>query len=366
MSNRLSNSAANLFMECQTKYKLHYKDKLRGNTTNAALLFGSALDKAITSLLDESGYDPYKIFMQFWTDADINGVKTYIPTSPLVVYAESDFDEELLDSKAWSKLQHYCDPKNAHEEIERIYKTKKELGFDNLSTEDKTFLNLANWYCLAAKGYYMIECFKKNILPNIEKVLGLQMQIDLNNDSGDTVIGFADAVVKYKGYDKPIVFDLKTATREYEANAVLTSPQLTLYLHDLSAKFEDTRLAGFWVLHKTIRKNRKKVCSACLKDGTGQRHKTCDAEHDGKRCNAAWVETIEPEATCQILINEIPEYTENLVLENYDMINQSINAGHFYKNLGNCVKPYGKCQFYNLCHTGKDNSLIVVEDRRKS
>ena len=88
---------------------------------------------------------------------------------------------------------------------------------------------------------------------NVEEVLGTQVPINLENEKGDSIVGFADFVVKWKGYDKPIVFDLKTSSIDYAENAVKVSPQLALYVHDLKDKFH-TRTAGFLVLKKRIKK----------------------------------------------------------------------------------------------------------------
>ena len=97
------------------------------------------------------------------------------------------------------------------------------------------------------------------------------------------------------------------------------------------------------------------------KDGTGQRHKTCDNVIDGKRCNAEWIETINPKAWIQIIINEIPKMTEDLVLENIDQINESIKSGIFIRNLQSCIMPWGKCNFYEKCYKGKDTDLVKAE-----
>lgn len=359
MNNRLSHSSANTYQECPTKWKLHYQEKLRGQTTNAALLFGSALDAAIGKLLVDPKLNPLQTFHDHWEYAFINNKRVYIPDTDLVVYAESDLDVELIQPNQIKQIEKVFP--DCLQNLSRVQAEKKEKGFDNLSKEDKKLYNLVNWFCLAEKARFMIEAFQKHILPNIEQVLATQLQVDLDNGKGDSILGFADFVVKYKGYDKPVILDLKTSTRQYETDAVLTSPQLALYVHGLSDKFDNTDLAGFVVLHKTIKKNRSKVCSKCEFDGSGGRHKTCSNEIDGKRCTGEWIEKIKPEATFQLLINKIPSRIQDMVVENYDIMNEAIKTGHFYKNLSSCIKPYGRCIYYDLCHKGKDDSLIKVE-----
>lgn len=369
MKNKLSHSSANIFQDCPKKWEYHYVKHLRSKTTTGALLFGSAIDAALNALMKNDGKDPIKTFDYIWRFQEINGVKTYLPTATQVVYANSDWDEELLLQEDWDKVDelllelYQTVGINSKEEITKVYTEKEYAGFDGLPEDRKKLLNLSNWLCLYRKGLIMIEAVKRDVLPNIEEVLGVQEYVSLDNDNGDSVIGYADLVARWKGIKTPVILDFKTSSREYDKDSVLTSPQLTLYVHSLSEKFENTRQAGFIVLNKHIHKNKTKVCSECGKDGTGQRHKTCDAQIDGKRCNGEWTITLDPSVFVQILINEIPEQTENIVLENFDHINMSIKNGIFHRNLSSCIKPWGKCSFYNLCYHNKKDDLIVLEKK---
>jgi hypothetical protein len=106
-------------------------------------------------------------------------------------------------------------------------------------------------------------------------------------------------------------------------------------------------------------KNRKKICSKCNHDGSGGRHKTCANEIEGKRCGGEWTETISPEVYVQFIIDEIPEQTENLVLENIADINTAIKTGHFTRNLSMCTNTYGgPCDYLFLCYKGKMDNLV--------
>jgi len=204
----------------------------------------------------------------------------------------------------------------------------------------------------------MIETVRKEILPNIIEVLGTQEYTSLVNEDGDEVVAYADLVCRYKGYDEPIVLDWKTSSREYEESAVLTSPQLTLYVHSLFEKYK-TRKAGFIVINKRLIKNKTKYCEKCSKDGTGQRHKTCDNVINEERCNGKWIEKINPKAFIQVIIDTIPVQTENIVLQNYDDINAAIKTGIYTRNLQSCIRPFGKCQFFDICY--KDDYSKVIK-----
>ena len=363
--NKLSHSSAAIFQTCPTKWKYHYLERLRPVTQSAALLFGTAVDAAFTSILKGKEKNPKDVFAFFWRFQEVNGVKTYLTTCPDIVYANNDYDADLLDEDDINKLKQEYQLADPVVYIDEIYKEKDVVGFENLSIEKRKILNHANWLCLYHKGILFIDAFNKNVLPNITEVLGSQVYVKLDNEEGDSVIGYADAVVRWKGLEKPVVLDFKTSSKEYERDAVLTSPQLTLYVHDLSEKYEQTRNAGFVVFSKKIRKNKTKRCSKCGNDGTGKRHRTCDAIVNNERCNAEWIEKINPEVFVQILINEIPWQTESIVLDNMDYINEAIKNGVFHRNFNSCVQPWGKCAYYDKCYHGKDDGLVKLEDKAK-
>lgn len=362
MSNRLSHSSLSRFQTCPTSFNYHYNKRLRSTVSSSALFFGTAVDVAITALLTNE--DPQLAFDKAWEYQDVNGKREYLPTSTSIVYSNSDFDMDLLVEEDYQKIAEKSQlTSDIAYEITEVYKEKEYLGFDGLQHDRKVFLNLVNWHCLYRKGLIMIKSFKEQILPNIEEVLGSQVKVDLDNGEGDSVLGFADMVVRYKGFDKPIILDLKTSSRDYDKDiAVTTSPQLSLYLHALSAQYEDTRLAGYVVLNKQIRKNKTKACSKCGKNGTGQRHKTCDSEVNKERCNGEWIEKIDPEAKIQVLIEEIPEQTENIVLENVESINRAIDNGNFYRNLSSCQRPWGPCEFFRKCYHNTNEGLVQLNE----
>lgn len=356
---RLSHSAASKFQFCPTAYRMHYIDKLRTVTTTGALLFGSAIDVALTALVKgEANIED--VFEKAWTNVEINDGKTYLPTCTKVVYSDSDGDKDLLHPHIKLELQRLYG-KDWEEDLNKIIQKKKIIGFKFIKKEEKELLNFYNWHCLYRKGILMINAVRKEILPHFKEILGTQVYVELKNDNNDTVIGYADLVAKWKNNPKPIVFDWKTSSIDYEEDSVLVSPQLSLYVHALSSQFEDTRQAGFIVLHKRIIKNKKKVCASCGYDGSGARHKTCSAVIEGKRCDGAWTETIDPQVKIQVIINEISKTTEDLILDNIDSINVAIKTGNFTRNLGSCISHFGKCSFYDKCYRGSDDGLVKLK-----
>lgn len=356
MGNRLSHSQVSKYQQCGKAYQFWYMDRIRPTKSRSSLLFGTALDRAVGVLLNpaESDKTPEEIFDFFWRFQEVNGVNTYLPNCTTLIYAKSDFDKDLLTEEAQNKIG------VSRETILSIVEKRTSLGYDELSADEKEIANHAFWWCLYAKGYYMLKAFRSKVLPKLTKVHSTQEYIELENGD-DKVIGYIDIVAEVEGHNEPIVLDLKTSAMEYEDDAVLTSPQLTLYTHAVSEKY-NTRKAGYIVLNKNLIKNRKKICGKCGYDGSGGRHKTCANEIEGKRCGGEWNETVSPEVYVQFLIGEIPKQTEDLVLENIDDISAAIKMGHFTRNLNVCHNTYGgPCDYLSLCYKGSMNGLKVME-----
>lgn len=356
MGNRLSHSQVSKFQQCGKAYEFWYIQKIRPTKMRSALLFGTALDRAIGSILKPESQDktPEQLFDYFWRFQDVNGEQTYLPDNINLVYAKSDFDKDLLTQDDIKKLNVSKDV------VLELIEKRNATGFDNLSQDEKALANEAFWLCLRNKGQYMIEAFKTKVLPKLNKVHSTQEFIELDNGE-DKVIGYIDIVAEVQGHEEPIVLDVKTSAMHYEEDSVVTSPQLSLYVHAVSEKYK-TKKAGYIVLNKNLIKNRIKICKKCKHDGTGGRHKTCPKEMGDGRCNGEWNETLRPEVYVQFIVDVIPEATENLVLDNIDDINTSIKTGHFTRNLNTCTNTYGgACDYINLCYRNSMKGLLKKE-----
>lgn len=368
MANKLSHSSVTKHQHCGEAWRLYYKEGLRPVRQHAALLFGTAIDKACEAVLQ--GKDGYEVFNSFWSRQFVNDKMTYLATCIDIVYAESDFDKDLFRLVIKNMY-----PKELFEvynfsEYEQAVAYKEEKGFENIPDEIKALANSAYWHCLSLKGRLMIDAFKRDVVTKITKVHSTQEQVDLQNEEGDSIVGFIDQVVDLEGYPTPVILDTKTSAREYKEESAIYSPQLTLYVNAVGEKY-GTRLAGFAVLSKLVVKNKKKICKTCNHDGSGGSHKTCPAEYPQTvetkkgpvtkdvRCNGEWDESIDPFVRTQIIVDEIPIQTENLVMENIENINSSIKNGIFTKNLNSCLNSFGKpCDFINLCYRGSMEGLV--------
>lgn len=340
MNNRLSHSAINKFLFCGEAFRLHYREGYRPTTTSSALLFGKALDKSFEYILtgkndvtDVNIANEYEYFDYYWRNQYINDVPVDVYTNPnnVIAYSSNDLDYDLL--------------------------TKQEIAMSE-GISDRL-----SWFSMRHKGHLMIDTFKNEFLPKVKSIRSTQEFIELENEQGDKSIGYCDAVLELEGYDKPIIVDFKTAARPYAEDSVEHSIQLSQYLHCLSDKYDNTRLASYVVFLKKIVKNKTKVCAKCGFDGSGARFKTCNNNIGEDRCNGEWVEKINPKAEMQLLVNEISETVEHFVIDNIETVNNVIKTGLFTKNVNSCKDAgFGRpCDFFELCWK-KDASKLCKKE----
>jgi len=379
--NKLSNSQIRLYTECPRKYFYHYKKRLRPKEYRAFFLYGSAIDFGLNHLLKTKNLEEaIQKFDKSFRYNDVNGEDIYIPEATMIVYAKTDFDEELLLKEDYEKFEelkaklNYQSTKTLKEILDTILEMKATIGFRNLPIEEKKLYSMANWLSLRRKGHIMIKSYAEKVLPRIKEVIAIQKRTKLENNNGDVVNGILDLVVLWED-DKRYLGDNKTSARDYEEDAASKSQQLIGYYH---AEKEELKLDGvaFFVMYKNIVKNRIKICSKCGYDGTGGRHKTCNnaiglAEPSPagvprfERCNGEWNETITPECKIDIILDKVSETAENLVLETFDKANEGITNEHFGPNLNACGSGEYRCPYYNKCWYGIDDDLIELEDKRK-
>jgi len=368
--NRLSHSACSKYQLCGQAYKYHYIDKIRPKVTSAALMFGNALDHALNVILTDSKESAEALFEKSFRFNKINDIETYLPTCTELVYAAADFDSDLLIQEDYDYLDSQvkegkiiAPTTNWLETYSELKKKKTTTGLDSLTFDEKKYFNLMNWLSLKRKGFLMLDAYRNKVMPKLEKVYSVQEYVSIDNGDGDKIIGYVDLIADVKGIGT-VILDNKTSSMEYEEDAVITSPQLSLYTHILEDKYK-TRKAGYIVLNKQVMKNRVKICKKCGYNGSKSRAKTCDAIGDyDKRCHGEWEETISPEIFVQFMVDEIPKQTENIVIQNYDSINEGIKAGVFHRNFNSCQNTFGgPCPYLRLCYRNKMDGLMDLKKK---
>jgi hypothetical protein len=268
----------------------------------------------------------------------------HVPTTHLLVYSKHDLDVDLLFEQDIAELS-------------KEYTADSLDDLLEIAENNPMIKNHLSWCCLKNKGLLMLKAHAEKVLPHITEVIGTQVAINLSNGT-DSVIGFADLTCKWKGLPEPVVFDYKTSSIEYAWDSVITSPQLTLYAHSLGYK-----RAGYIVFNKRINKKKTKLCSTCGFDGSGTSFRSCNNLIDSKRCGGVWKTKIDFDVNVQILVDDVPERTEEVVIQNFDEVNKGINAGVFVRNFNACKGTFGLCPYYNKCFKNKEDNLIRTKTK---
>lgn len=306
---KISHSGWVKYQTCPKIYEYHYCQRLRPKGTSSALVFGSAIDKALNVMLLEKNLD--KSVEEFRNNFVFENMVD-------VVFDYKDFDRRLLS-------------------ISDITKNPDYNAFKSLRV----------------KGRLLLEAYYNEILPQIEEVECVQKELSDRS-------GIIDAIVKLRGRGR-VILDNKTSARPYDSNVVANDTQLAIYSQSTGID-----VAAFAVLVKEIQYKTKKICSICDFDGSVSKHKTCNNSKRGKRCHGPWVETSEAFVITQLLVDKVPEITKQIVSESFSETERAIESSIYPRNLKSCGRIYGKpCPYINKCWQNKDDGLQIVPEEVK-
>jgi hypothetical protein len=312
----------------------------------------------------------FRFYRNWIRQKNNNDELIYLKRSEEITYSKADFDYDLLTTKDKEELAEYSDDIMADREI--VYADKKELGWENVPSEERQFLNLGNWLSLRHKGRILLEGFYKEVLPRIKKVHATQMYISLENEEGDLVRGYIDLICDWDAIDNTIVFDFKTSSVKYEDDSVKESEQLGLYslalLEPPNNETIDIKIKqeGYIVLKKGLDKAVTKTCTKCGNVALpGGRAITCLNMVQGKKCGGQWARDVIFNGEYQIILDKVPESVKDGVIDKINRVNAEIKNGEFPMNTDSCISKFGRCEYFNFCHHNDSSSLIKKEGERK-
>lgn len=325
----LSFSGYKRFITCPKFYEYHDVLGEKSDIMSSALVFGSAIDIGLNHLLENKDC-PASV------GRAITIAQDYINANKIDYYYSADYDNDFGLENLQNLLADKKYDGDPNELMTNILANQTELS------ENESFvLNAVLKHCLVQKATVIIQSYAEKVLPIIDKVETVQYE---HTTPCGSKRGIIDTVIILKD-GRRVIFDNKTASRPYDKDATLKSPQLALY-----AEFVKAEYAGFIVMNKQITKNRIKVCSKCKYDGTGTKFKSCNNVIKNKKCGSEWDEKINPSAFIQIHVDKIPDINKNLIVEAMDDTIKCINNGVFPKNLNNCFSMYGaKCPYIQKC-----------------
>ncbi len=341
MGIKTSHSQLSLYATCGKKYKLRYIDKLKTKYISSALLFGSALDNALNTLLLSRDLDKsIEDFEKNWAYQTFNGKYISLFDNVAIQYYASDLDINLFDDDDFNKLK--CD---------------KDVDLSRVT--DKTWLANANWLSMRRKGLAMLRSYHSEVLPLIREVKAVQHKFELVNGVGDIIVGYVDLIVEWHD-GRIILFDNKTTSRPYDSEQAARSQQLLTYFYQLEEQFKLNNV-GFITLSKSINLNKIRNCKKCgfVSDS---RHKTCNETVDNVRCNGEWDVKTNPKCDINVIINDVTEEAKDLVLEAVDTANEGIKRGYFPPNLSACKQGPITCEYFKVCWANDKKDIDTGND----
>lgn len=340
MNNKLSYTAVEKYIQCPKAYYLYYIRNMREKSVGSALIFGSAIDVGVNTLLESKQAHPNQDdglifttlidaeeqFIKQITKQKLNGVETDLSKTSLLKYSNSDFDPDVLTKEQTKELQDFTKQKSLDSHHEYLVQMKRQ-GL--LTGEAHRQFNYMSWLSLKQKGLMMIDAYQKQVIPNIEEVLDVQKFFSLKNDEGDEFLGFIDYICRWKGISGIVVKDNKTSSSAYKASQADESKQLHSYvgaLNELGYTKEPISI-GFDVLNKVIRKKK------------------------------------EPRVNIQFIPGKVNTDLIDAVFQDYDTVNEAIHDGLFESKHPECSKNnFGSpC----LCQVPKDALIHVPKSEKK-
>ncbi len=259
---------------------MHYILKLREEVVGSALPFGTAFGTAAEDLLNGKTFDEaIKTFNELWEFPEINGERVVGHDTRFIRFSKSDSKGDLADTP---------------------------------------------WENMKIKGHLMLAAYQDDIMSTVKDVMGTEVEIKIENSSGDYIIGFADAIVELND-GRRLVMDNKTSAKPYAKDAVTVgdkAKQLALYYPELKEEY-NLDGAGFWVVEKEIRKR-------------------------------------EPRTRTQTLIDIPTDQMIDDTLDEFDNVLYNIKMGNFPSNSPNCNTYFGKCICEKYVKSGGDNLSGLV------
>jgi PD-(D/E)XK nuclease superfamily len=362
---KFSYSQFSLFQKCSRYWKNSYRLKLSKPEIGASLVFGSAIDKAVSSLLDNKP-DWKEVFTKTMAEIVLDGKFIKVFDNPNIVYANGDMDIYVLQDKdiilmdSWVKELNLSTYGTTAVEIFKECVKIKKNPYKKTTPEMMKYFSRGSWLSLIRKGEILLDAFKEQILPQITEVISLQKHANIKDElSGDSVVGVIDMVVKLKQYgNSPVILDLKTSAFPYLEEQLETSPQLTLYAALESKNVAFPIHVGYVVLCKNIPKESIATCSLC---GHTQdsKHRTCNQIINEKRCNGSWIEKKLLKPTIQLIVQTKDQQQVNDLLQDFTNVIVTAKNDLTFRNNETCNNFFGqKCIYYNLCWKSDSTGLI--------
>lgn len=344
----ISYSKVSTFKACPQKHYLTEEYKIE--LTSAALPFGNAVEAGVDLLVQKKTLDEAKArFREWWFKAPANyweGEKQIFDSDNVFYYA-NDYDEHLITSEDEPKVAEWKQellPESKETWDEIVGKFQGQVKNDSyIDPKERKFAHRIMWLCCLKRGQIMLEAFHDQLLPEIVEVIATQKWTSVKNSDGDKLVGKIDYIFRLKGYDKPVLTDLKTAGKFYTNHDLDTSDQLGIY-----AAAEKLDLIGYMVVLKNVKHERR--CDKCDQLRENARKQKC--ENEKAKCDGRYSK-IKSYGETQILVRPLRDGEAKEVLNDFSDVLLAMKNQVNWKNPGSCFAFNKQCEFYEFCWKGK-------------
>lgn len=399
---KLSHSADETYRTCGRKYFLQYKENLVPKARGSALFLGVSYDNAFNSILENLGKTNEELiqlgldkFYESWDmQEDKKLGKIYLAKNPDILYSKKDFEEAILTEADGDSIEKYF--QDILPNLIEIHGSEKmsviKSGYDLFQglreisktfpywiDENKSFYNYCCWLSLRRKAPLVIAAYVQDLVPHIEKVDKVQIELSVSDEEQNEFRGIADFTVYLKLgiYGDTEVFpgeliiaDNKSSSRSYleksyGEGSVRESSQLSKYQMILNEDGKNITKGAYFVFVKDLKETKNKTCKSCGHTNTGGQNKTCDAKVGKKRCGGEWDISVTYSVDTRLVVETISEAAGQAAMEKIDETIQDIKAEKFEPNWDSCAFQFGHpCPYQKYCQTGCEDGLIRIEKKK--
>ena len=245
----------------------------------------------------------------------MNGVEKELPRDILDVrFFAGDVDVKMIDENVMAALCDLIDIETCSVKDFADFCKQQRKSKTALTKKEQKLFNSMALTSMKAKGIMLLEKLSEWIEENVAIVHSVQKKIQIENEVGDTFIGYLDFVVTMKN-GKKVLIDLKTSsnpTAYYPSDSASNSRQLGIYSQE-----ENIQDVAYLVADKKIRVREPRVRISFIEGIITEEH-----------------------------LDEVFEEIEECTIE----IKEKLEIGEdaFEKNLDSCTN-FGGCEYFNFC-----------------
>ena len=250
---RVSYSAISTYNLCSEKYRIEYIDKIMTKEIPTPFVIGNAIDDISSFIFDSMKKESEKVvtkqesleklrtsFEWYKNTKDEKDALIHVPTTDRITFPKSEIDLSLLHVEDYTLIQVYAHDNGIRldasiDDIEAFFDAIQGMSMEELpepSLGEYLLYKQIVYISIVRKLEIIVDYMYDWIIENVDYVVSTQREIKVEDDDGNTYVGYIDVELKLKNEDSIRTIDVKTARdpkRFYPDNCIEDSLQLHLY-----------------------------------------------------------------------------------------------------------------------------------------